>query len=205
MPWRRGWDSNPRYALTAYNGLANRRLQPLGHPSAGRAVIWRGALLPHKGRAGGGKAFPAATRIIPPRPRRITPPPARNLRHNPLILIYLQKIDPKNCCTAKFFLHRQLFCHKQCLQDELALLFLGRFLPKLGGASAPPFFYSAAAGELSSAPPHSAVAFTTASKNRAILPCMAPNCALGAKLRSFIYSPRATSTCTACTPSRGRP
>ena len=32
--WRRGWDSNPRYALTAYNGLANRRLQPLGHPSS---------------------------------------------------------------------------------------------------------------------------------------------------------------------------
>ena len=32
--WRRGWDSNPRYALTAYNGLANRRLQPLGHLSA---------------------------------------------------------------------------------------------------------------------------------------------------------------------------
>ena len=31
--WRRRWDSNPRYALTAYNGLANRRLQPLGHPS----------------------------------------------------------------------------------------------------------------------------------------------------------------------------
>ena len=35
IKWRRGWDSNPRYALTAYNGLANRRLQPLGHPSAG--------------------------------------------------------------------------------------------------------------------------------------------------------------------------
>lgn len=32
--WRRGWDSNPRYRLTPYNGLANRRLQPLGHPSA---------------------------------------------------------------------------------------------------------------------------------------------------------------------------
>jgi hypothetical protein len=31
--WRRGWDSNPRYTLTVYNGLANRRLQPLGHPS----------------------------------------------------------------------------------------------------------------------------------------------------------------------------
>ena len=36
LKWRRGWDSNPRYALTAYNGLANRRLQPLGHPSMSR-------------------------------------------------------------------------------------------------------------------------------------------------------------------------
>ena len=36
MDWRRGWDSNPRCALTAHNGLANRRLQPLGHPSARR-------------------------------------------------------------------------------------------------------------------------------------------------------------------------
>ena len=33
--WRRGWDSNPRYGLSPYNGLANRRLQPLGHPSGG--------------------------------------------------------------------------------------------------------------------------------------------------------------------------
>src|SRR5260221_14749365 len=33
--WRRRRDSNPRYALRAYNGLANRRLQPLGHISAG--------------------------------------------------------------------------------------------------------------------------------------------------------------------------
>src|ERR1700730_7999710 len=32
--WRRRRDSNPRYALRAYNGLANRRLQPLGHISA---------------------------------------------------------------------------------------------------------------------------------------------------------------------------
>jgi hypothetical protein len=31
--WRRVRDSNPRYALTAYNGLANRRLQPLGQLS----------------------------------------------------------------------------------------------------------------------------------------------------------------------------
>src|SRR3712207_6666944 len=31
--WRRRRDSNPRYAFEAYNGLANRRLQPLGHVS----------------------------------------------------------------------------------------------------------------------------------------------------------------------------
>ena len=34
--WRRGRDSNPRYGFRPYNGLANRRLQPLGHLS-GRA------------------------------------------------------------------------------------------------------------------------------------------------------------------------
>ena len=34
--WRRRRDSNPRYALTAYNDLANRRLQPLGHVSSRR-------------------------------------------------------------------------------------------------------------------------------------------------------------------------
>src|SRR5262245_64839710 len=32
--WRRGGDSNPRYGFWPYNGLANRRLQPLGHLSA---------------------------------------------------------------------------------------------------------------------------------------------------------------------------
>src|SRR5262249_26852786 len=39
--WRRRRDSNPRYAFGAYNGLANRRLQPLGHVSASvkRALI----------------------------------------------------------------------------------------------------------------------------------------------------------------------
>jgi hypothetical protein len=39
--WRRRRDSNPRYAFGAYNGLANRRLQPLGHVSAlvDRALI----------------------------------------------------------------------------------------------------------------------------------------------------------------------
>ena len=43
MGVRKGWrsrrDSNPRYAFTAYNGLANRRLQPLGHSSTGGALI----------------------------------------------------------------------------------------------------------------------------------------------------------------------
>ena len=34
--WRSRRDSNPRYAFGAYNGLANRRLQPLGHSSACR-------------------------------------------------------------------------------------------------------------------------------------------------------------------------
>src|SRR5262245_2385921 len=36
--WRRRRDSNPRYAFGAYNGLANRRLQPLGHVSA--SIEW---------------------------------------------------------------------------------------------------------------------------------------------------------------------
>src|SRR5215472_14161848 len=38
--WRRGGDSNPRYGFWPYNGLANRRLQPLGHLSA-RHVTYR--------------------------------------------------------------------------------------------------------------------------------------------------------------------
>ena len=39
---RRERDSNPRYALTAYNDLANRRLKPLGHLSVGSPVIGAG-------------------------------------------------------------------------------------------------------------------------------------------------------------------
>jgi hypothetical protein len=31
--WRRGGDSNPRMGYKPINGLANRRLQPLGHLS----------------------------------------------------------------------------------------------------------------------------------------------------------------------------
>ena len=40
--WRRRRDSNPRYAFGAYNGLANRRLQPLGHVSARAPAHIRG-------------------------------------------------------------------------------------------------------------------------------------------------------------------
>ena len=32
--WRREGDSNPRYGFWPYNGLANHRLQPLGHLSS---------------------------------------------------------------------------------------------------------------------------------------------------------------------------
>jgi hypothetical protein len=53
--WRRRRDSNPRYAFRAYNGLANRRLQPLGHVSgsgnAYRAAPSRSRLTP--ARTGG--------------------------------------------------------------------------------------------------------------------------------------------------------
>src|ERR1700694_2275201 len=34
--WRRGRDSNPRYSFGPYTGLANQRLQPLGHLSSTR-------------------------------------------------------------------------------------------------------------------------------------------------------------------------
>src|SRR5262249_22671577 len=37
--WRRRRDSNPRYAFGAYNGLANRRLQPLGHVSVSEKAV----------------------------------------------------------------------------------------------------------------------------------------------------------------------
>jgi hypothetical protein len=41
--WRRRRDSNPRYALTAYDDLANRCLQPLGHVSMGLGGLFAGA------------------------------------------------------------------------------------------------------------------------------------------------------------------
>ena len=37
--WRRRRDSNPRYGFRPYNGLANRRLQPLGHVSGNATSV----------------------------------------------------------------------------------------------------------------------------------------------------------------------
>ncbi|CCB64381.1 protein of unknown function [Hyphomicrobium sp. MC1] len=44
--WRRRRDSNPRYAFKAYDDLANRCLQPLGHVSPNQ---W--AMAPYRGHA----------------------------------------------------------------------------------------------------------------------------------------------------------
>ena len=55
--WRRRRDSNPGYAFRAYNGLANRRLQPLGHISVT-------AHMPETGRAG--KRMSAVSGCLPP-------------------------------------------------------------------------------------------------------------------------------------------
>ena len=62
VKWRRGWDSNPRYGCYPYNGLANRRLQPLGHPSTEKWVTAY-AMLVLKIRAGG--VNPCQERVVP--------------------------------------------------------------------------------------------------------------------------------------------
>ncbi len=46
--WRRGRDSNPRYTFRAYDGLANRCLQPLGHLSGELARRQAGAAGPER-------------------------------------------------------------------------------------------------------------------------------------------------------------
>ena len=42
IDWRRRRDSNPRYGFRPYNGLANRRLQPLGHVSRAECLENKG-------------------------------------------------------------------------------------------------------------------------------------------------------------------
>ena len=42
--WRKGWDSNPRWAFT-HGGFQDRCLKPLGHPSSGLLPIARRAKL----------------------------------------------------------------------------------------------------------------------------------------------------------------
>ena len=49
--WWRRRDSNPRYGFRPYNGLANRRLQPLGHVS-----------VPNKGRHSCPSLVPCSSR-----------------------------------------------------------------------------------------------------------------------------------------------
>ena len=69
--WRRRRDSNPRYAFGAYNGLANRRLQPLGHVSARAPAHIRGprgagnaraARLSSRAREVGARPYPPSLR-----------------------------------------------------------------------------------------------------------------------------------------------
>ena len=59
--WRRGWDSNPRMGFTPINGLANRRLQPLGHPSAGVVEVARRC----NAKGVGGPPAPVNARALP--------------------------------------------------------------------------------------------------------------------------------------------
>lgn len=61
--WRRGWDSNPRYGLSPYNGLANRRLQPLGHPSTGARVCIE---VNQKRQSTGAGGTPTSSATTPP-------------------------------------------------------------------------------------------------------------------------------------------
>jgi hypothetical protein len=60
--WRKGWDSNPRWACT-HAGFQDRCLKPLGHPSSvcGAACApGLGAVHSLKARAGSSAALPAA-------------------------------------------------------------------------------------------------------------------------------------------------
>ena len=63
--WRRRRDSNPRYGFRPYNGLANRRLQPLGHVSDTNLPI--GHLGTGQGLRGRAGAKPTRTRRLHPR------------------------------------------------------------------------------------------------------------------------------------------
>ena len=64
---RRERDSNPRYALTAYNGLANRRLQPLGHLSTIARIVFVHRASRSRSPAG---TPPAESARAPKSPRR---------------------------------------------------------------------------------------------------------------------------------------
>jgi hypothetical protein len=83
IDWRRGWDSNPRYGLSPYNGLANRRLQPLGHPSAGAPFYaGAGAAVNRSGRQHGGRPR-AMPRALPASPSSALMTPLAGLEISP--------------------------------------------------------------------------------------------------------------------------
>jgi hypothetical protein len=97
--WRRRWDSNPRYAFTAYNGLANRRLQPLGHPSAA-APEYRTATRLIRG--GSEEVKPPRFFRYDDRSGRVWPPPRRD-DVNQLIFIHVLETQPPRHHAGKFF------------------------------------------------------------------------------------------------------
>src|SRR5437868_4367583 len=62
--WRRGRDSNPRYSFGPYTGLANQRLEPLGHLSTTVPAAGHPARAPDRGmRMGEGLLDRGCTRV----------------------------------------------------------------------------------------------------------------------------------------------
>src|SRR5215211_2475458 len=80
--WRRRRDSNPRYAFGAYNGLANRRLQPLGHVSASENIYISAGWRSNRWRANSGedgeRVAMLMAQLVAHRDAR--PPPVRAVR-----------------------------------------------------------------------------------------------------------------------------
>ena len=57
--WRKGWDSNPRWACT-HGGFQDRCLKPLGHPSGERSMPVDEAICKRKMQASASKGEGAA-------------------------------------------------------------------------------------------------------------------------------------------------
>src|ERR1051325_7445038 len=99
--WRRGWDSNPRYAFT-YTRFPSVRLKPLGHLSGG-LLLGPGAAF-FKSNALAPLCFRRAP--APPATPQLNPAPVRGIRgplarldreydiHDPLCLSLHRPVDP---------------------------------------------------------------------------------------------------------------